>query len=348
MYILDDISFSYLFLLIPLLVLIFILVVSWKFKTQKRIISKKMIDILIPHRSNFKIIFKFTLFIVSIIFIIIALINPKIGTELETVKREGVDIVFAVDVSKSMLAEDIAPSRIEKAKRLVSAIINNLAGDRIGIIVYASRAIPQLPITTDYSAGKMFLQGINTDMMSSQGTALNSALDLSGTFFNDEDQTKRVVFLISDGEDHSEEGQSAAIRASSKGIKIFTFGIGTESGSPIPIKNDGILETYKKDEKGEVVITKKNSEILRQISKVSGGKYIDGNNTQKVLDFVLEELKNMEKKEFEAKKFVSYKDRFQLFLILSFLLLTIELFIFETETLWLRKLNLFNEKNKNE
>ena len=203
-------------------------------------------------------IFKFSLLIISIISIIIALINPKIGTELETVKREGVDIVFAVDVSKSMLAEDIAPSRIEKAKRLVSAIINNLAGDRIGIIVYASRAIPQLPITTDYSAGKMFLQAINTDMMSSQGTALKSALDLSGTFFNDEDQTKRVVFLISDGEDHSEEGQSAAIRASSKGIKIFTFGIGTESGSPIPIKNNGVLETYKKDEKGEVVITKKN------------------------------------------------------------------------------------------
>ena len=223
-----------------------------------------------------------------------------------------------------------------------------MVGDRIGIIVYSSRAIPQLPITTDYSAGKMFLQSINTDMMSSQGTALDSALDLSVTFFNDEDQTNRVVFLISDGEDHSEEAQSAAERASSNGIKIFTFGLGTESGSPIPIKNNGVLETYKKNEKGEVVITKKNPEILRQISKVSGGRYIDGNNTEKVLDFVSEELKNMEKKEFEAKKFVSYKDRFQLFLFISFLLLTIELFIFETETLWLRKLNLFNEKNQNE
>ena len=348
MYILDDISFSYLFLLIPILVVIFILAFRWKVKTQKRIISTKMINILIPNRSNFKIIFKFFLFIFSILSLIIALINPKIGTELETVKREGVDIVFAVDVSKSMLAEDIAPSRIEKAKRLVSAIINNLVGDRIGIIVYSSRAIPQLPITTDYSAGKMFLQSINTDMMSSQGTALDSALDLSVTFFNDEDQTNRVVFLISDGEDHSEEAQSAAERASSNGIKIFTFGLGTESGSPIPIKNNGVLETYKKNEKGEVVITKKNPEILRQISKVSGGRYIDGNNTEKVLDFVSEELKNMEKKEFEAKKFVSYKDRFQLFLFISFLLLTIELFIFETETLWLRKLNLFNEKNQNE
>ena len=184
MYILDDTSFSYLFLLIPLLIVIFVLAFRWKIKTQKRIISNKMINILIPNRSNFKIILKFFLFIISILSLIIALINPKIGTELETVKREGVDIVFAVDVSKSMLAEDIAPSRIEKAKRLVSAIINNLVGDRIGIIVYASRAIPQLPITTDYSAGKMFLQSINTDMMSSQGTALDRFVSFEFYFSN--------------------------------------------------------------------------------------------------------------------------------------------------------------------
>ncbi|MBL29631.1 MAG: BatB protein [Flavobacteriaceae bacterium] len=348
MYILDDISYSYLFILLPILIFIFILSIRWKYRMQNRIISKKMINALIPHRSNFKIILKFSILFLSIILLVIGLINPKIGTELETVKREGVDIVFALDVSKSMLAEDIAPNRIEKAKRLVSAIINNLVGDRIGIIVYASRAIPQLPITTDYNSGKMFLQSINTDMMSSQGTALNSALDLSGTFFSEDDQTNRVVFLISDGEDHSDEAQTAARRASSNGIKIFTFGIGTDSGAPIPIKNNGILETYKKDEKGDVVITKKNSDILKQISDLSGGKYIDGNNTENVLKFVSEELKNMEKKEFEAKKFVSYKDRFQIFLLISFLLLIIELFIFETETIWLRNLNLFNEKNQSE
>lgn len=266
------------------------------------------------------------------------------GTELETVKREGVDIVFAIDVSKSMLAEDIAPNRIEKAKRLVSAIINNLVGDRIGIIAYANQAIPQLPITTDYNAGKMFLQSLNTDMLSSQGTALNSALDLSATYFNDEDQTNRVVFLISDGEDHSDEAESASIRAGTTGIKIFSFGIGTEEGGPIPIKRNGVLESYKKDENGEVVITKRNSEILKLIAKNANGLYIDGNNTKEVVAFVTEILKNLEKKEFEAKKFVSYKDQFQPFLFISFVLLLIELFIFEKETIWLKKLNLFNEK----
>jgi len=270
--------------------------------------------------------------------------NPKMGTELETVKREGVDIVFAIDVSKSMLAEDVAPNRIEKAKRLVSAIINNLSGDRIGIIAYANQAIPQLPITTDYNAGKMFLQSLNTDMLSSQGTALNSALDLSASYFNDEDQTNRVVFLISDGEDHSENAETASFKAADMGIKIFSFGIGTDSGSPIPIKKNGVLESYKKDENEEVVITKRNSEILKLISENTNGQYIDGNDTKNVVEFVTDLLKKLEKKEFEAKKFVSYKDQFQTFIFVSFILLLIELFIFEKETIWLKKLNLFNEK----
>jgi len=344
MYLLDEPSYTYLFFIISFLLVLFLWVMRWKLNTQKKFISLKMIKYLSPNRSIFKISLKFLLLILSLFFLIIGLINPKIGTELETVKREGVDLVFAVDVSKSMLAEDIAPNRIEKAKRLVSAIINNLVGDRIGIIAYANQAIPQLPITTDYNAGKMFLQSLNTDMLSSQGTALNSALDLSSTYFNDEDQTNRVVFIISDGEDHSDEAESASKRAAANGIKIFTFGIGTESGGPIPIKRNGVLESYKKDENGEVVITKRNTEILKLISENANGQYIDGNDTKEVLAFVSEILKNLEKKEFEAKKFVSYKDRFQPFIFISFILLLIELFIFEKETMWLKKLNLFNEK----
>ena len=271
--------------------------------------------------------------------------NPKIGTQLETVKREGVDIVFAIDVSKSMLAEDIAPNRIEKSKRLVSAILNQLASDRVGIIAYAAQAVPQLPITTDYGSAKMFLQGLNTDMLSSQGTALDNAIDLSGTFFDDKDQTNRVIFLISDGEDHSEEASNAASRAAELGIKIFTFGVGTEKGAPIPLKRKGIVESYKKDFNGEVVITKLNKDVLETIAQATGGVYQNGNNTKEVLDFVLEQLKVMDKKEFEAKKFVSYKDRFQAFLIAALFFLLIDLFLFETKTKWVQKLNLFNEES---
>ena len=343
MYQIDVFQYIYLLCILPLLWVTYALLIRWKRKTQNSFARPELLELLSPNRSKFKPTFKIILLSLSIVSLVLGLMNPKIGTQLETVKREGVDIVFAMDVSRSMLAEDIAPNRIEKSKRLVSAIINQLASDRVGIIAYAAQAVPQLPITTDYAAAKMFLQALNTDMLSSQGTALDSAIDLAGTFFDDEDQTNRVIFLISDGEDHSEEASNAASRAAKLGIKIFTFGVGTESGAPIPLKRNGIIESYKKDSDGEVVITKLNQNILQNIAASTGGIYQDGNNTQKVLDFVSEQLKAMDKKEFEAKKFVSFKDRFQAFLLAALIFLLIDLFLFETKTKWVQKLNLFNE-----
>ena len=344
MYQLDVPFYFYGLGLLPLLWVAYFIVVGWKRRAQNRFAQYGLMEKLSPHRSKFKPALKLLMLSLGIALLIIGLVNPKIGTQLETVKREGVDIVFAVDVSKSMLAEDVAPNRLEKSKRLVSAIINHLASDRVGIIAYAAQAIPQLPITTDYGAAKMFLQALNTDMLSSQGTALDAALDLSGTYFDDEDQTNRVVFLISDGEDHSEEGASAAQRASDMGIKIFTFGVGSDEGGPIPIKRKGVVESYKKDMQGETVITKRNVLILQEIAAAAEGEYTDGNDTQAVVDFVTETLKNMDKKEFDAKKFVSYKDQFQTFLLAGFLLILLELFLFEIKTKWVQRLNLFNEK----
>ena len=344
MYQIDEPIYFYFLSLLPIIWLGYILVHRWKISTQSNFADRALMERLSPNRSFFKPIIKLLFLSLSILFLVFGLVNPKIGTELETVKREGVDIVFVVDVSKSMLAEDIAPNRLEKSKRLVSAIVNQLVSDRVGIIAYAAQAVPQLPITTDYGAAKMFLQSLNTDMLSSQGTAVDSALDLSITYFNDQDQTNRVVFLISDGEDHSDEAEKAAIRASEFGVRVFTLGVGTESGAPIPIKKNGIVETYKKDLEGNVVITKKNANILKAISEVSNGAYYDGNDTDLVLDFVEQTLKEMDKKEFEAKKFVSYKDQFQIFLLIAFTLLLLEVFIFETKTKWVQKINLFNEK----
>ncbi len=343
MYQLDTPFYLYFFSILPVLWIGYLVVARWKRNVQTRFAQSSLMEKLSPNRSKFKPVLKLLLLTLGVSFLIVGLVNPKIGTQLETVKREGVDIVFAIDVSKSMLAEDIAPNRLEKSKRLVSAIINELASDRIGIIAYAAQAIPQLPITTDYDAAKIFLQALNTDMLSSQGTALDAALDLSGTFFDDEDQTNRVVFLVSDGEDHSEEAESAANRASAMGIRIFTFGVGSDEGAPIPIKRKGIVESYKKDMEGETVITKRNAEILEQIADAADGGYIDGNDTQAVVDFVVGTLKEMDKKEFEAKKFVSYKDQFQIFLFTGFLLILLELFLFETKTKWVQRLNLFNE-----
>jgi Ca-activated chloride channel family protein len=274
-----------------------------------------------------------------------ALVNPKIGTKLETVKREGVDIVFAVDVSKSMLAEDIAPNRLEKAKRLVSEIINQLASDRIGIIAYAGQAFPQLPITTDYGAAKMFLQNMNTDMLSSQGTAIDQAIELASTYYDDEEQTNRVLFIISDGEDHSEGNVSNAVEnATNEGIRVFSIGVGKTKGAPIPLKRNGIVESLKKDNQGEVVITKLNEQVLQEIADEGNGEYINGENTEEAVAFIKEQLNQMDKKEFEAKQFAEFKDQFQWFLAAGLLFLFLDIFVLDRKTKWLKKLNLFNER----
>ena len=265
------------------------------------------------------------------------------GTKMETFKRFGVDIVFAVDVSRSMLAEDIVPNRLEKSKQLVNQIINTLNGDRIGIVAYAGKAFPQLPITTDYSSGKMFLQSMNTDMISSQGTAIDEAIQLATNYYDDESKIERILIIISDGEDHNDVSVDMAKIASEKGIIIYTIGVGKEKGAPIPIKKNGIIQSYKKDNKGEVVITKLNRQVLVDIANQTGGEFIDGTETKFVVNRIGEILKETEKKEFESKKFSEYKDQFQWFLAIGLLLLFIEIFLFDSKTFWVKKLNLFNE-----
>ena len=276
---------------------------------------------------------------------VFGLVNPKIGTELKTVKREGVDIVFAIDVSKSMLAEDIAPNRIFKAKRLVSEIFNKLGSDRVGIIAYASTAIPVLPITNDFSSAKMFLESLNTDMLSSQGTSIVEAIELSKGYFDDENQTNRVLCILSDGEDHEYDENQFISTLSDSGIIILSVGLGSTKGAPIPIKENNIVKSYKKDDKGEVVITKLNDELLKKIANQSSGKYIKGDNTSLVVDEIINELKEMDKKEFESKQFVSFKDQFQWFLGAGLLLFLVNSIIFDKKTKWIEKLNLFNENN---
>jgi Ca-activated chloride channel family protein len=328
---------------IPVIGLVYIVLHIWKNNAQRKFADANLLKRLSPNQSVFKTVLKLVIVSLAIAALSVALVNPKIGTKLETVKREGVDIVFAVDVSKSMLAEDIAPNRIEKSKQLVTQIINNLASDRIGIIAYAGKAFPQLPITTDYAAAKMFLQSMNTDMLSSQGTAINEAIELAKTYYDDEEQTNRVLIIISDGEDHSEVSANIAEEASEEGIRIFTIGVGDEKGGPIPIKRNGVVLNYKKDQNGETVITKLNEKTLMDIAEEANGVYINGKNTNDVVDAIRDILNNMDKKEFEAKQFADFKDQFQWFLGLALFLLFIDIFLLERKTAWLKKLNLFNE-----
>lgn len=344
---LDEKMYFYLLGIIPVMILLFIAQQIWKKRTQKRFASPHLLRRLAPEVSRFKSGLKLVVLLVGLSFLILGLVNPKIGTRMETVKREGVDIVFAVDVSKSMLAEDIAPNRLEKAKRLVSEIINSLASDRIGIIAYAGQAYPQLPITTDYGAAKMFLQSMNTNMLSSQGTAIGDAIELAATYYDDAEQTNRILFIVSDGEDHSEGEVSDAVElALEEGIRVYTIGVGTLRGGPIPLKENGVVEQLKKDDQGEVVITRLDENLLRDIAGEGNGEYINGANTEEAVSYIREQLNQMDKKEFEAKQFAEYKDQFQWFLGIGLLFLFLDIFLLERKTRWLQRLNLFNEKEE--
>lgn len=343
MYLLEEKIWFWLLLVIPAIVLLYLGVLVWQRSAQRKFAQQPLLKKLSPDRSVFKPLLKILTICAALFFIVIALVNPKIGTKLETVKREGVDVVFALDVSKSMLAEDIAPNRIEKAKQLVTQIINGLGSDRIGIIAYAGSAYPQLPITTDYSSAKLFLSQMNTDMLSSQGTAIAEAIELAKTYYNDEEQTNRVLFIISDGEDHLGEAASIAEQASQEGIRIFTIGVGDVNGGLIPIKRNGIIQSYKEDKNGEKVITRLDEQTLKDIAAEANGIYINGENTADVVAQVQDVLNAMDKKEFEAKQFADFKDRFQWFLGAGILLLFLDVFFLERKTGWIKRLNLFNE-----
>lgn len=346
--ILEEKIYLWLLLLIPAVILLYMVFRIWQKRARSRFAQPALLSFLTPNRSSFKPLLKLLLILVALASLVLGLVNPKVGSQLETVKREGVDIVFAIDVSKSMEAEDIAPNRLEKSKQLVRQIIGNLGSDRVGIIAYAGSAFPQLPITTDYGSAKMFLESLNTDMLSSQGTAIGDAIDLATGFFDDNQQTNRVMFILSDGEDHEGNAEEMAEKAADAGIQIYTIGVGTAKGGPIPIKRNGVIQNYKKDNQGETVVTKLDSETLKEIAREANGGYIDGTVTSEVTEKVQEALQNIEKTEFEAKQFADYKSQFQWFVGLAILLLLLDTFMLERKTSWIRKLNLFNEKRKTE
>ncbi len=344
MYQLEEKTYFTYFIAIAILFTAYLLVFLWKKKKQKQFADLNLLDKLSPERSNFKSVLKIIMVALGLSALIIALVNPKMGTKLKTIKREGVDIVFALDVSKSMLCEDIAPSRLAKAKQIISKTIDNLGSDRIGIIIYAGNAYPLLPITTDQAAAKMFLQNASPDMVSSQGTAINEALLLAKTYYDNDEQTNRFLILLSDGEDHGDSKTSITDQLSKEGIKVYTIGVGTAKGGPIKIKMGNSFLGYKKDRKGEVVITKLQDETLKQIATEGKGKYLYGNNTTKTVDYITKMLNNAQKKEFETKQFSDYKDQFQWFVGLGILFLILDILLFDKKTKWIQKLNLFNEK----
>ena len=340
----ENIEFLNLLFILPVLILVFVLVMNWRKNAIASFGSTKLVRKLMPMSSVLKIRLKFILYIVAVSSLIISLANPQIGSKMEEVKREGVDLMIAIDLSNSMLAEDLQPNRLQRAKQSISRLIDRLEGDRIGLIVFAGDAYVQLPITTDYSAAKLFLSTINTNIVPTQGTAIGKAIALGLKSFDMENAQSKAIIIITDGENHEDDAIEKASEANELSVIVHTIGMGSVDGGPIPLKTrGGRTKEYQKDKQGKTVITKLNEEMLKDISKAGGGSYIRANSTQSGLNALFKEINKMEKNEIGSKVFTDYKDRFQWFLGLSILLLLLDIFVYERKNKWSNKINLFEE-----
>jgi Ca-activated chloride channel family protein len=323
-------EFLFLLGLIPLFIVFYYLVFKWKKRAMRRFGSLELVEKLSRSTSRRKQIVKATLIVLGILFMTLALARPQIGTRLEEVKREGVDIIVALDVSLSMLAEDIKPSRLAKAKHEISAFIDMLEGDRIGLIAFAGQAFVQSPLTLDYGAAKTFLDIMDPSLVPEPGTNLSGAIALAMKNFESQERKYKVLVLITDGENHGDNPVKMAELADKEGVVIYTVGIGSPKGVPIPLYDErGNQKGFKKDRRGEIILTKLDALTLEKIALTSGGKYYQSATGDVKLELVYDQISKMEKKELASMKFSQFEDRFQYILILAIILLLVEVFISE-------------------
>ena len=340
-------NFLWTFLLIPFLIIFWILNRNWKNKALLNYSSVKLLPFLHNGISNTKSIIKFIFLRLGIGFIIIAFANPQYGENERTVDSKGIDIMIALDVSKSMLADDLIKgySRLEIAKKGISSLFQNLKGDHIGIVVFAGDAYKQLPITPDYKVANMFLSNIETQMISSQGTDIGNAIDKCVSSFKDERETNKAIIILSDGEDHEENALIAAKKAYKKGIIINTIGMGTTKGVPIPIINKGKKTGVKKDKNDQTVLTKLNEEMLMDIALAGDGTYSRANGMNIGLKKIINRINKIDKSTLETNRYTTYDDKFQIYLFIGIIFLLLELSISNKKSEYWEQFELFkNEK----
>lgn len=315
-----------LLLLIPIGIVAQNSYVKWQTEKQAAFGEQQAMEKLLMRASKNKSKIKFMLQIMAVFFIVLALVNPKLGSKVETVPAKGVEIVFAIDVSKSMLCADIQPNRLEKSKQIMTQIINSIGSDRIGIVAYAGSAYPVLPMTTDYELAKMFTQSMSTDIISSQGTAIESAIQTSVDFFDNPNSGKAII-LLSDGEDHESTTFDVSKVTKEKNVKIITVGVGTANGGTIEFVDELGFQQVKKDKNGQVVTTKLNEEVLQKIASETNGMYCNDSQISKVIASIKSALASVKQQEFKAQQLAQKQSQFQWFLGIAFVLLLLEFFI---------------------
>lgn len=321
--------------LIPVL-LLFIIFQRWRKKSIAKFGTASLVYQLIPDFSDGKQIIKFLLLSLAYVFLILGLANPQLGSKQEKVKRQGIDVVIALDVSKSMLAEDVQPNRLARAKNFISNFVDQLKNDRLAIVVFAGRAYLQMPLSVDYSAAKLYLKTVGTESVPTQGTSISEAVDLANESFAQGDNKSKALIIISDGEDHEANVDEALETAAKNGIKVFTLAVGTDKGSPIPQPNGD----FKRDAEGNIVLSKVNIEAMRTYAQKGNGKsFILGSGKEEIAA-IFKELGRITTKDFEDVVFTDYDDEFQYCLIIAMLLLIAEFMLSERRTKLFEKLKI--------
>lgn len=327
-----------LLIIIPIVIIIFYFM---RYKQRKRIAlfgDPDMVTALMPNKSVIRPHVKFYMQLAALFFLIIALAQPQFGTKEQSVKRNGIEVMIAMDVSNSMLAQDVQPNRLERAKQLLSKMVDGMVDDKVGLVVFAGDAYTQIPITCDYVSAKMFLSNITPGLVPRQGTAIGTALDMAIKSFGAEDSSSRAIILITDGENHEDDAIGAAKLAKEKGITVHVVGMGKPEGSPIPI--EGTM-SFRKDKQGNVVVSKLNETMCRQIAQAGDGIYLRADNTNTALRVLTKELDKLSKSEIETTVYADYNEQYQSFVVLALLLLLIDPSLLNRQNKVLRKFNLF-------
>lgn len=333
----------WLFLLGPVMFLFFWISVWSKNRRLDRFGESRLLSNLVTELSSVNTAVKYMLWRLAAAFLVIALINPQLGSKMAEVKVKGIDIIVALDVSNSMMAEDLTPNRLVSANRAISKMLEKLQGDRVGIIVFAGQAFVQLPITSDYAAGKLFLSTIDTDVVPVQGTDIGAAIDLSMKSFSEESPAQKAIVIITDGENHEADAVVSAQEAAEKGIRVFTIGMGSPDGAPIPEYRGKTRTGFRKDNEGNIVVSKLNEQMLREIATAGNGTYIRASNAEVGLEPLLAELNQIEKTDMGTVAYAEYEDRFQIFLALALLCLVLEFLLGHHKGKVAKRIKLFDK-----
>lgn len=336
----EDPIYLWMLLIIPILILMRFIVWRKRKRNLRKFGDPSLLKEMMPDVSKYRPTIKFCLLLSAITILIFMIARPQVGSKISHEKREGIEVLIALDISNSMLAQDVIPSRLEKSKLLIEDLVDHFTNDKVGLVVFAGDAFVQLPITNDYVSAKMFLQNINPSLITTQGTDLARAISLSQSCFTQKEHIGRAIIVITDGEDHEGGALEAAREAYKKGINVFILGVGTSKGAPIPDGNGG----YLKDNSGQTVLSALNEQMCQQVAKAGNGVYIHVDNTSDAQEKLNKELSKLQSGISDTVVYSEYNEQFQIFGIILLLLLIVETILLESRNPLFKQINLFRDK----